>query len=346
MPEISVIVPVYNAEKYINRCVDSVLAQTFVDFELILVDDGSFDKCCAICDDYAHKDGRVRVFHKKNGGAASARNFGLSKATGAYVAFIDADDYIGKEYFEKLAGQLNNKPSYTIIQCGMTLETKDNKSLFSHKEMKCNHNEYIRMIISRQIPIFLFQSTVSKLYNRSILVDNNLLFDESVAISEDCLFNTQLMPFVNSYCYVDCNAYYYNQHNEDSLTHVKKRDFNSVLSHINVGIATSSMRNNCIIANRLQDDLEIRRGFQKAICIIYLSNINEIEESPLTSRQRKKLYEAYFIKMNYSIDLIIGEYPCTDKVLLNATKNKNHRIIHMVYKLRRLKRNLLNCLRK
>ena len=97
-PKISVIVPVYNAEKYLHRCIDSILSQTFTDFELLLIDDGSKDGSGAICDEYAAKDNRVRVFHKENGGVSSARNLGLDNACGEWVTFVDADDYVLPSY--------------------------------------------------------------------------------------------------------------------------------------------------------------------------------------------------------------------------------------------------------
>lgn len=102
MAEISVIVPVYNVENYLHRCVDSILAQTFRDFELILVDDGSPDNCGKICDDYAARDSRVIVIHKENGGVSVARNVGTSRAMGNYVTYIDADDWITQDYLERL----------------------------------------------------------------------------------------------------------------------------------------------------------------------------------------------------------------------------------------------------
>ena len=102
MPTISVIVPVYKVEKNIHRCVDSILGQTYADFELILVDDGSPDNCGAICDEYAAKDSRVVVIHQKNGGLSSARNAGIDIATGAYISFVDSDDYIYPNYLERL----------------------------------------------------------------------------------------------------------------------------------------------------------------------------------------------------------------------------------------------------
>jgi glycosyltransferase involved in cell wall biosynthesis len=100
--KLSIIVPVYNAEPYLRRCIDSILAQTFTDFELILVDDGSPDNCPAICDEYAEKDPRIVVIHKDNGGISDARNAGLDIAKGDYIGFVDSDDYIDAEMYEKM----------------------------------------------------------------------------------------------------------------------------------------------------------------------------------------------------------------------------------------------------
>lgn len=104
MPKVSVIVPVYNAEKYLQECVDSILRQTLADLELILVDDGSTDSSPALCDRYAEQDARVKVIHKPNGRAASARNAGIRAASGDYVAFVDSDDWVSPEMYEKMLG--------------------------------------------------------------------------------------------------------------------------------------------------------------------------------------------------------------------------------------------------
>ena len=101
-PEISIIVPIYKVEAYIHKCVNSILNQTFKNFELILVEDGSPDKCGEICDEYAKKDSRVVVIHKENGGVSSARNIGLKKAVGKYISFIDPDDYLELNYYDEL----------------------------------------------------------------------------------------------------------------------------------------------------------------------------------------------------------------------------------------------------
>lgn len=97
-PKISIIVPIYNVEKYLQKCVDSILCQTYKNLEIILVNDGSPDNCPAICDEYAKKDKRIKVIHKQNGGVSSARNAGLDVATGKYVQFVDSDDWVEPEY--------------------------------------------------------------------------------------------------------------------------------------------------------------------------------------------------------------------------------------------------------
>ena len=104
---VSIIVPVYNAEKFLRRCIDSILAQTFTDWELLLIDDGSKDASGNICDEYATKDGCIRVFHKENGGVSSARNLGLDHAKGEWVTFVDSDDYIEENFLKSFEGNLD-----------------------------------------------------------------------------------------------------------------------------------------------------------------------------------------------------------------------------------------------
>ena len=102
MPKVSIIVPVYKAEAYLHRCVDSILAQTFTDFELLLIDDGSPDRSGEICDEYAQKDSRIRVIHKENGGVSSARQRGLDEAVGEYTIHVDSDDWVEPNMLEEL----------------------------------------------------------------------------------------------------------------------------------------------------------------------------------------------------------------------------------------------------
>ena len=128
MAQISVIVPVYQVEAYLPQCIDSILAQTFRDFELILVDDGSQDRSGAICDEYAGRDERVRVLHKENGGLSDARNAGLEQANGDYFLFVDSDDFIAPMMLERLyAGAQREGADLAICNFRYTFDTKEKK---------------------------------------------------------------------------------------------------------------------------------------------------------------------------------------------------------------------------
>ena len=116
MPKVNVIVPVYDVEKYLSRCIDSILNQTLSDFELILVDDGSPDNCGQICDSYASKYNRICVIHQENQGVSVARNVGVALATGQYIAFVDSDDYVHPQMYELLCDVLDNT-EYPFVHC-------------------------------------------------------------------------------------------------------------------------------------------------------------------------------------------------------------------------------------
>ncbi|MBO4897377.1 MAG: glycosyltransferase [Clostridia bacterium] len=141
MPKISIIIPVYNAGKYINECVDSIINQTFRDFELILVDDGSADNSGKICDDYAEKDSRIKVIHKENGGQAIARNKGLKIATGEYICFVDADDAVNPNMLEYLY-EAAEKTKSKIVFCGYT-ETDKKPEDFDKQYELCLKTHHI-----------------------------------------------------------------------------------------------------------------------------------------------------------------------------------------------------------
>ncbi len=129
---ISVIVPVYKVELYLKKCVDSLLNQTYKNLEIILVDDGSPDNCPKICDEYAKKDNRIKVIHKKNGGLSSARNAGLDIAKGDYIAFVDSDDYVHSDYINKLYNQVKKDGSSLAI-CGVQIVNENGTNLDSSK---------------------------------------------------------------------------------------------------------------------------------------------------------------------------------------------------------------------
>lgn len=180
-PRISVIVPIYNVEKYIRRSVDSILSQTFTDFELLLIDDGCTDKSGDICDEYAHKDNRVRVFHKTNGGPSSARNIGLDNAMGKYICFCDADDWVEQTWlFNFFKRMHHNDMIITSFNVYKSEKKVESKLLCSLRDKKL----IIKELEHESVPGYLW----CKCFRRSIIDTYKIRFNEAYPIWEDMDF--------------------------------------------------------------------------------------------------------------------------------------------------------------
>lgn len=210
---ISVIVPIYNVEKYLKKCIDSIIKQTYNNLEIILVDDGSTDNCAKICDEYAKKDKRIIVIHNSNQGVSASRNFALEKARGKYITFLDADDFISNNYIEVLYNMIKiKKIDLAIIgndeQFNGTI-LKDNKKL---KKIMSN-KETIKNILEEK---YITSVCWGKIYKRETL--NNIKFDVNLKIGEDFKF---IMEVLNKCKNVNIdtsqNLYHYRL-NEDSVT--------------------------------------------------------------------------------------------------------------------------------
>ena len=189
---ISVIIPVYNVEPYIRQCLDSIINQTYRDLEIILIDDGSPDNCGAICDEYAEKDERVTVFHKQNGGVNSARNLGIQKATGEWLAFVDSDDWCELDYYEKFINGIGNTCPDIIQAGGFIFEYPDAKCKCVYNFMKDYLVTDRKDIENLMMDITRIGMPWDKLYRKSFICENNLLFDTSCKSFDDHLFNFQV----------------------------------------------------------------------------------------------------------------------------------------------------------
>ena len=165
-PEISIIVPIYKVEKYLNECIDSILAQTFTDFELILVDDGSPDNCPALCDAAAKRDSRVRVIHKTNGGVSTARNAGLDAAQGNWIGFVDPDDTIDRMFYEKMFCAAKQTGAEMAV-CNI-LRMKENKALDSYQEHCLKDEVLSREEIVHRIQLLPFRLVMTRLCRREV----------------------------------------------------------------------------------------------------------------------------------------------------------------------------------
>ena len=190
IPKISVIVPVYNVEQYLPRCIDSILAQTFTDFELLLIDDGSTDNSSAICDEYARRDSRVSVFHKKNGGVSSARNVGICEAKGEFACFVDSDDWLEPDCYSSLLGD-ESIADLTYFGCCWQFSdgssTSYRPSPFYASERKALE-EQLAYLKNNQQGFEYLGFTWNKLFRKSIIDSFQVRFAQGLTLREDELF--------------------------------------------------------------------------------------------------------------------------------------------------------------
>lgn len=198
-PAISVIVPVYNAEKTLRQCVDSILAQEYKDFELLLIDDGSKDNSPAICDEYATKDDRVRVFHKENGGVSSARNVGLDYAQGEWITFIDSDDYITDGYWERVVGREEDIliKGYKSLTIEGIVGLRTSEEILQVLDMKG--------FLNRHVTDPLLRAPWAKFFKRSIIGDLRFLSD--MKIGEDAFFVFKYLAKSKSFAVLSNGVY-------------------------------------------------------------------------------------------------------------------------------------------
>ena len=230
-PVVSIVIPVYNVEKYIHRCVNSVLKQTLHNLEVILVDDGSPDKCPLICDQYAKKDSRVFVIHKKNGGLASARNAGMKAATGTYLFFLDSDDWLeedGIEQLYKTAEQYKvDFVKYRAIRTGWPgMEENAPCRVEQVRELKEGlytrdrivEEIYPRLLATSQLTMGPIVGAWGALYNMEFINRNSLAFYEEVKFSEDLIFSANVVRAAQNFYFIDKPGVYHYFYNPMSIS--------------------------------------------------------------------------------------------------------------------------------
>ncbi len=208
---ISIIVPVYNTAKYLKRCLDSIVSQTYSNIEIILIDDGSTDESGEICEEYAQRDKRIKVFHQENKGLSAARNIGLDASTGQYISYVDSDDYIADNMCERLVNAILLHHAQ-VVGCKMTSDNMKLKTCETCGIEKIDKEEIFEYIASRNnwaVMRYLFSACIWE----------NLRFSEG-RLYEDALIFPQLSEKISCWIYVPDILYYYNTYNENSITRV------------------------------------------------------------------------------------------------------------------------------
>ena len=229
-PKISIIVPVYNVEKYLPKCIESILTQTFADFELLLIDDGTPDCSGYICDEYAMKDHRIRVFHKENGGVSSARNLGLREAKGEWVVFVDSDDWVSENYLSSFKVSDQKNPNSITIQ-GLNIydETKKNSYISNvFENITCSGSSI--GLIYESYRLDRFGAPYCKLYNNSLLKTEKIQFPEEINYGEDTLFFEVYMKYIDTVNLLGVNEYFYRKSSNETLS-MKDHDAKMLISY-------------------------------------------------------------------------------------------------------------------
>lgn len=302
-PKISIIVPVYNVEKYLRKCLDSISAQTFTDWECLLIDDGSPDNSGAICDEYAVKDSRFKVFHKPNGGVSSARNLGLDMASGEWVTFIDSDDIIAITYLENLVQPIIKDKSLDFVHGGF--------SFYYNQEIAgIGYMPLPKVGSDKSYLLNNFQGYItSKLFHMGIInswkKDEKLAFDENMKIAEDYAFTLDYLCKVEKYCFIDKIGYYYRRDNVISATNTS-RNYQYIYELTSFRHRSSSMKyflkqshiseNNCV--TRLK---EIGDSLMNTVFALYRSG--DTKRAYRISHIKNDFTEDDYKFLKYSINI-------------------------------------------
>ncbi len=282
-PKISVIVPVYNVEKYLPECIESILAQTFTDFELLLIDDGSPDNSRKICDKYAAQDCRIRVFHKPNGGVSSSRNLGLDNANGEWITFVDADDSLQIDALETFSKFFYG---YDMIRFSMGLVNNPEKSDINYIEIDENDTkeEYTAKVVSRNAILGI----CGGIYKKSIFEDNNIRFDPNLINGEDWIVQFKCLIHSNTIKVINKPLYLYTKYNETSCTNFFRFEV-----HYSALQALEEIKN--VIKNHpdIIENRKYKNELTRAKCMLiydYLANkiLHKHKVNPLLSSEYSK----------------------------------------------------------
>ncbi len=225
---VSVVVPVYNVEQYLDRCVNSIVSQTYSRLEIILVDDGSSDNSPRMCDSWAKKDGRIKVVHKENAGAGFARNTGLENAEGDYILFVDSDDYLDVTTVEKCVADAEKNGSDVVMfgRNNVFPDGKINKKSLENRETYFEKEKILNDVFPG---LFTYArgmgvSVWGKMFDLSIIKSNNIRFkSEREIISEDAFFLLELFNYINTLSIIPENLYFYYK-NDNSFSRKYKKD--------------------------------------------------------------------------------------------------------------------------
>lgn len=291
---ISVVIPIYNSEKYLKKCLDSILKQTYKELEIILVNDGSTDKSEIICKEYYGKYNNIKYIFQKNKGVSEARNRGIREAFGKYLAFIDSDDTIAENYFQVLYENMISKNlDLSIVSIenslGNLIEVENMEIDFT-----TNNNKKF-LLLNRS---FLLYAPYAKLYRREIISNKNIEFPKTMSYGEDLIFNCHYLKYCNKLSYDSGTTYFYCRDNQESLSQRIRED---------------RFENELILCKALKDMFQIKEVYGKEYkqylnerlfdegynCIFDILKADLINKEKISKMNRIIRHEAFQNAMKY-----------------------------------------------
>lgn len=336
---VSAIIPVYNSEKYIKKCIDSLINQTLKNIEIILINDGSSDDSLRILRQYEKRDERIVVIDQKNNGPSSARNKGIDIAKGEYISFIDSDDWVDETMFEEMYNSAKENNSDVVI-CDMKLVNKDEETYITglnYPIRNLSERAMKEIIFKELLSNSQFNSMANKIFRTSIIKKNNIRLDKDIYYAEDWLFNVEFFRRSKKISYINKAFYYYRRGHESSSSSYNDDTFEKVglwiyrmrkeyANELNMNqyLGVDELFNviiHCIISEFKRGDLTLKDKINRIKKIITTKEsrevVNNIEKNKLSIKEKLLFYS---IKNNNVIKLYI--YFLSSKVKYRIYVNK------------------------
>ena len=338
MCKYSIIIPVYNCEKYIENCVQSICRQMIKDYEIILVEDGSPDHCAVLCDQLAEKYVAVRSFHKANGGAASARNLGIEQSQGKYLLFIDGDDTISENCLEQI-NEVLEKENPEMLIFGMSFDYYDNKCLVRTEHLSCQHSggvslrqleeEYQNYFVDNAL-----SSACNKVFRTDIIQEHDLRFKEGMTLYEDYEFVIRYLQWINMIVCVNEALYHYRL--EIDNKHLNSRLYNLQKLEENLSVLLTSMKS-------LAEQSQEKGGILSSGANLYMQMlIQRLLAEKVTMDEIESIVTTYCANKIFREILNISgvQLGINEQKLLNELDQQQFIKIYITYVIKRVKRQL------
>lgn len=323
-PKISIIIPCYNIAHHIGRCIDSVLSQTFTDFELLLLNDGSKDETLTILEDYAQRNERIKVFTHSNHGVSYTRNRGIKNARGKYIMFIDGDDYVKPDYLEKHLEHAEEGvwviSGFVNVKDGIEKKNPNFKAFLErYKDGNLNQKDVLKVLKYDSL-----NTPCLKIYQKEILVRQQVEFDEKVSYQEDLIFNLKYISFLKEVRLIDYFGYYYIEHSSSS-----SNKYHSDFQY------TTLLFQSLVDLIRDNEDEEIVNEF------IFHTNLRRIgnlfhQNSPLKKAEQRKEIKEIIASSFYEKCLSFIRVSRINPLLKMILKSRNERLIFWYFSLRKI----------